>query len=239
MGARMRFRAWRIDELDRAGFELTVPVSPVGPLRLFSWRGSVGIPLGGSAVVLPVRPVELSWPGARVSVDVGCYAQVPGGARLRSGAGLVIYTPSYVALSQVGGPVEPSGRLDYIDGCSDSLLICPARLGEPCLNLLHLPARIHQTEHTHPSDRIGIILRGSGACRTEAGEVPLGPGMFWYIPAEFAHSFHTEEESLDVLAWHPDSDFGPSHDWHPMINRTIVEGVAANDERHAAIRTAR
>jgi hypothetical protein len=26
---------------------------------------------------------------------------------------------------------------------------------------------------------------------------------------------------LLVMAWHPDSDSGPSHDDHPMLNRTL------------------
>jgi len=25
-----------------------------------------------------------------------------------------------------------------------------------------------------------------------------------------------------VIAWHPDSDFGPRDDDHPMINRTLI-----------------
>ncbi|MEZ5600003.1 MAG: hypothetical protein R3F36_02845 [Candidatus Competibacteraceae bacterium] len=36
------------------------------------------------------------------------------------------------------------------------------------------------------------------------------------------HSFFTEETALDVVAWHPDSDFGPRDDDHPMINRTVI-----------------
>jgi hypothetical protein len=33
---------------------------------------------------------------------------------------------------------------------------------------------------------------------------------------------------MDVIAFHPDSDFGPEDENHPMINRTIVNGVSAN-----------
>ena len=32
---------------------------------------------------------------------------------------------------------------------------------------------------------------------------------------------------MAVIAYHPDSDFGPTHEVHPMINRTIVDGVSA------------
>jgi len=231
------FVAWPITN---HSVEFEVKASPVGPIRLVSWgpqHPAPHVPAGGSAVILPTAPLTAAWSFVLLQLMPGCFAVVPGGAQIKGGAGLMIYTPEYVGLAQMGGPVEDAGRLRYIDGCSDSLLVCPPKIGEPCLNLLHLPRGIHQTQHTHPSDRIGIILRGSGLCKTPDGDTPLAGGMFWYIPAETVHSFHTEDGSLDVFAWHPDSDFGPSHDAHPMLNRTIVEGVAVSDERHRAIRT--
>jgi hypothetical protein len=33
---------------------------------------------------------------------------------------------------------------------------------------------------------------------------------------------------MDIVAFHPDSDFGPMHDDHPMINRTIIDGISAS-----------
>jgi mannose-6-phosphate isomerase-like protein (cupin superfamily) len=242
MDTGMTFQAW---SLYARPLVLTVAQTPVGALELRSWRGGVHdqapwtwrVPEGGSAMLLPVARTVVVWPGAEVVLDLGCFALVPGGAYVFGGTGLAIYTPAYVGLAQAGGPVEASGRLKYIDGCSDSLLVCPARIGEPCLNLLHLPPHTAQTAHTHPSERIGIILRGAGTCRTPEGEHALGPGMFWWIPPGAVHAFHTGEDSLDVLAWHPDSDFGPTHDAHPMLNRTIVDGITAADPRHAGIRT--
>ncbi len=153
-------------------------------------------------------------------VAVGrCQIAAPGGR------GLVITRSGYRGLRQVGGPIEEKGRLQYIDGCTDTLLVCPPRLGEPCLNHLHIPPGTSQSEHTHPSDRIGVILRGSGECRTGHGSVyPLSPGMGWRIPTGLQHSFFTTDSSLDVIAWHPDSDFGPTDGCHPMLNRTILPG---------------
>ena len=40
------------------------------------------------------------------------------------------------------GKVEPTGRLAYIDGCTDTLLISPPRKGDACLNHLHFPKNI-------------------------------------------------------------------------------------------------
>ena len=33
---------------------------------------------------------------------------------------------------------------------------------------------------------------------------------------------------MNVVAFHPDSDFGATDINHPMINRTIVDGISAN-----------
>lgn len=149
------------------------------------------------------------WPGAGTLRGPGCVA-------------LVVSRLGYIGLKQVGGPLEPTGRLTYIDGCTDTLLVCPPRLGEPCLNHLHIPPKTAQSQHTHPSERIGVILRGSGECRTPDGVFPLSPGMGWRIPTDAKHSFYTTDSSLDVIAWHPDSDFGPTDRNHPMVNRTIL-----------------
>jgi quercetin dioxygenase-like cupin family protein len=124
----------------------------------------------------------------------------------------VIEIRGYRGLRQIGGPIEPMGRLRYIDGCTDTLLVCPPRLGEPCLNHLHIPPGTDQSAHTHPSVRIGVIARGHGVCRTADGDYRLRPGLGWIIPTGLRHAFATAGEALDVLAWHPDSDFGPTDD---------------------------
>ncbi len=149
------------------------------------------------------------WPGAGTLRGPGCTA-------------LIVSRLDYLGLRQVGGPLESTGRLRYIDGCTDTLLVCPPRLGEPCLNHLHIPPGTAQSQHTHPSERLGVILRGRGECRTPSGVWELKPGMAWRIPTGSRHSFYTTDSSLDVIAWHPDSDFGPTDTAHPMINKTIL-----------------
>ena len=150
----------------------------------------------------------------------------------------------YRAVTHIGGPIEKEGRLKYIDGCTDSLLIPPVKLGDPCLNHLHFPDSIDQTPHTHPSHRIGIVAKGNGQCVTPFGDLPLTQGMIFVIKewdgSTYAqgldgemypngtHKFRTFDEAMDVIAFHPDSDFGPTDIEHPMINRTIVDGVPAS-----------
>lgn len=156
------------------------------------------------------------------NLSAGMYFAVPGPAAIHGGSGLVITALQYGGFFHLGGPIEETGRLRYIDGCTDSLLVPPVILGDPCLNLLHIPPGTRQTAHTHPSVRVGLIVRGSGECVTPDGRFPLRPGLAFVIPEESLHSFHTDDESLLVIAYHPDSDFGPTHEKHPMINRTIV-----------------
>lgn len=164
----------------------------------------------------------------RFRLRAGMFFVAVGACRLLApgGRGLVISRLRYTGLRQVGGPIEDTGRLRYIDGCTDTLLVCPPRLGEPCLNHLHIPPDTAQSAHTHPSERIGVVLRGRGECRTGDGAVwPLSPGMGWRIPTGSLHSFFTTDASLDVIAWHPDSDFGPTDENHPMLNRTYLVGT--------------
>jgi mannose-6-phosphate isomerase-like protein (cupin superfamily) len=151
------------------------------------------------------------------------------------GRGIVMAREFHQAFFMIGGPVEPKGRLKYIDGCTDSLLIAPVKMGDPCLNLLYFPPGIDQTPHTHPSDRIGVVFSGRGECETPEGIIPLEPGVMFRIPYEGNHKFRTFDSEMRVIAYHPDSDFGPQDENHPMINRTIVDGVSAS--KIDAIRT--
>ena len=194
-------------------------------LQVWGWaEESLTLPFGATAygmVTVGKTEVRDDQTGP-FGLGAGMFFVLPNGGGVRGGQGLAITVPGYRGLRQMGGPLETAGRLRYIDGCSDTLLICPPRLGDPCLNHLHLPPHTDQTPHTHPSARIGIILQGTGECRTPDGIYPLQPGMGWYIPTDCLHSFFTRDEALDVVAWHPDSDFGPRDDDHPMINRTVI-----------------
>lgn len=159
------------------------------------------------------------------------FFSVPNEATVYSstGAGIVISAMGYNGLPFFGGPIEEVGRLRYIDGCTDTLLVPPVLLGDPCLNLLHFPPGIKQSSHDHPSVRAGVVLRGGGVCVVPGkNPIPLTTGSIFLIPTGQEHKFDTEETAMDVIAFHPDTDFGPTHDDHPMVNRTIVDGIPAN-----------
>ena len=143
--------------------------------------------------------------------------------------GFIVERINYKGFFSIGGEIEEKGRYKYIDGCSDSLLISPVLKGEPCLNLLHFPPNTIQTPHTHPSVRIGIIISGSGQCILENQVIPLEKGKIFFINSNLLHSFNTQENNMNIVVYHPDSDFGPTDTNHPMINKTIINGISASN----------
>lgn len=175
-------------------------------------------------------PAELSCGAGTFRIRSGMYFAVPGEMQIGGGNGVVITRLGHHGFFHLGGPIEDTGRLRYIDGCTDSLLIPPIIKGDPCLNLLDLPPKTRQSAHTHSSLRLGLVIRGRGSCHTAEQRIPLAPGLPFLIRAEGIHCFHTEDEPLLVLAYHPDSDFGPTHEDHPMINRTDL--IAVKEPRH-------
>ena len=148
----------------------------------------------------------------------------------QSSSGIVVTHTNHQGQFQLGGPVEPTGRLPYIDGGTTTLLIPPIAAGDPCFSALYMPKNVDQTIHEHPSDRIGIIIRGTGNCiaKNQAQQQhPLQPGILFHISAQQPHRFSTGPSGLDLVVFHPDSDMGVTHQNHPMLRRTIVEGISA------------
>ncbi len=182
------------------------------------------LPAGATHFAFAMETAEVECEAGAYPFQAGMYLSAPGGLQIRGGRGFVVSQLGHHGVFMLGGPLESRGRLEYIDGCSDSLILPPVVRGDACLNMLHVPPGVDQTPHTHPSFRLGMITAGSGLCQTEEGECELRPGMVWVIHPGGLHSFHTQQEPLQIVAFHPDSDFGPTRDDHPMINRSLVDG---------------
>ena len=164
----------------------------------------------------------------------GHYGVFPGKTELvgGSGAALIISTMGYKAMPLQGGPIEDTGRLRYIDNCRNTVLLPPPVKGEPCLNFLDLCPGVTQTPHTHPSIRIGLIVRGNGQCGTAEGTLPLSTGTMFVIPPETLHSFRSGGEAMKIVIYHPDSVEGPTHTSNTMMNNTFVDGQPAQALPH-------
>lgn len=202
------------------------------PTNLFAWTEAKELNLKnhGSTYLGYVfeGDVQLKAAHNNYTLKTGQYFSINENLSLTGGKGIVIERIGYKGFNQIGGPVESWGRLRYIDGCTDSLLIAPVKLGDPCLNALFFPPNTDQTAHTHPSMRVGMVIAGQGECETPEGIHPLVPGQIFIIHEDGEHKFRTTGNSvLTVIAYHPDSDFGPQDEDHPMINRTIVNGISA------------
>jgi mannose-6-phosphate isomerase-like protein (cupin superfamily) len=206
---------------------------------LYSWQGKLDLDAEGTHYVYCHQgPASVRRGPHGALLYSGMFASMPGAISIEGGCGIVITRLRWYGDTLFGGPAPYEGRMRYIDGCTDSLLLPPPMKGDPCLNLLYFPPGIDQTMHTHPSDRIGMILSGKGQCEAPEGRVDLEPGMIFCIHADGQHRFRTPYNcDMRVLAYHPDSDFGPTHEDHPMLNRTIIEGVSAAAPERAAFRT--
>jgi len=171
-------------------------------------------------------------------LGAGFFGSFPGRIHVQGeGQALIVSQSGYRGTTLLGGPVEDRGRLLYLDGCTNSLLLSPPIDGDPCLNFLHLPAHVSQTPHTHSSLRAGLILSGNGQCETEQGVLPFEEGMVFVIPPGVLHSFQSAEQALRIVIFHPDSDTGPTDTNHTMLNRTLIEGLSAQQLQHLHTQT--
>lgn len=214
-------------------------------VKLLTWT-HVYVHGGQINIVMPESP-DLN---PTYEMGKGAYALLPPDSWVegdhRDTKVMMVSRHDYEGMFMLGGPAEQKGRMRYIDGCTDSLIVPPVMKGDPCLNLLHFPAGIDQTIHTHPSVRVGVVASGRGLCRVVQDpkasaaieEVELLPGTLFIIRPGGIHAFSTPyDEEMRVIAWHPDTDTGPSHEDHPMLNRTIIEGVSAASPDRAEYRT--
>ena len=167
-------------------------------------------------------PARVEAVGMRCELDEGAVFAVPGRLIVTTSGRVVLITRiGFLGIVTVSA-IESRGRLSYIDGCSDSILVSPPRRGDPVLNHLHFPAGVRQTLHRHPSVRLGVVARGAGAAFGPGWERGLSRGQVFLIDAMEAHAFRTEVSSMDVVAFHPEGDWGPTDEVHPMRNRTTL-----------------
>jgi quercetin dioxygenase-like cupin family protein len=115
------------------------------------------------------------------------------------------------------------GNLSYMDGGTNTTAVNPGRLGDPVINYVHFPAGMYQTLHTHPSHRVGMVLKGIGKIELDNGEFSLKQGDVFFMQRNVLHNFmcpYGEDVVLFVFA--PDSGTGPTDEVNPLKIRTYV-----------------
>ena len=138
------------------------------PASLKAWHEPCSIELSNGTHYGFVHEgcVELDCASGNFTLQSGMYFRTPGAMRLENldshSSGFVITRvhdhDRDLGFFQLGGPVEEQGRLEYIDGCSDSLLISPAVLGDPWSELVVFASwdrsnSAHTPKLSHGNDR--------------------------------------------------------------------------------------
>lgn len=115
------------------------------------------------------------------------------------------------------------GNLSYMDGGTNTTAINPGRLGDPVINYVHFPAHMNQTLHTHPSQRIGLILKGNGIIKLDRNqEYAIHPGEAFLMERNELHNFTCQDEDVVLFVWAPDSGTGPTDEVNPLKTRTYI-----------------
>lgn len=115
------------------------------------------------------------------------------------------------------------GNLSYMDGGTNTTAINPGRLGDPVINYVHFPAGMSQTLHTHPSHRVGLVLKGRGNIELDDGDFPLQQGDVFFMQRNVLHNFMCPyNEDVVLLVFAPDSGTGPTDEVNPLKIRTYV-----------------
>jgi len=115
------------------------------------------------------------------------------------------------------------GNLSYIDGGTNTTAVNPGRLGDPVVNYVHFPAGMYQTLHTHPSHRVGMVLKGKGLVELDNSEFSLQQGDVFFLQRNVLHNFMCPyDEDVVLFVFAPDSGTGPTDEVNPLKIRTYV-----------------
>ena len=115
------------------------------------------------------------------------------------------------------------GNLSYMDGGTNTTAVNPGRLGDPVVNYVHFPAGMYQTLHTHPSHRVGMVLKGNGQIELDDKEMfDIKEGECFFMQRNVLHNFITDQEPVILFVFAPDSGTGPTDEVNPLKIRTYV-----------------
>lgn len=116
------------------------------------------------------------------------------------------------------------GNLSYIDGGTNTTAVNPGRLGDPVINYVHFPAGMTQTLHTHPSHRVGMVLKGLGQIELDNNELfDVREGEVFFMQRNVLHNFMCPfGQDVVLFVFAPDSGTGPTDEVNPLKIRTYI-----------------
>ena len=97
-----------------------------------------------------------------------------------------------------------------MDGGTNSTAIEPARKGLPVVNYVHFPEGMNQTLHTHPSQRIGLVLTGTGSIELNGHNYfsYTKKSAFWMDRNELHNFMCNSGDDVTLFVFAPDSGMG-------------------------------
>ena len=133
--------------------------------------------------------------------------------------GLHLLESRYYVQDQLG-----QGNLSYIDGGTNTTAVNPGRLGDPVINYVHFPAGMYQTLHTHPSHRVGMVLRGHGQIELDNQQLfEVREGEVFFMQRNALHNFMCPfDQDVVLFVFAPDSGTGPTDEVNPLKIRTYI-----------------
>lgn len=158
--------------------------------------------------------------GSRAS-SVNWFTHPSGTSTMDDGFVIELLNTSKLPMNQ-GGLVEEYGRFDYMPGIKTSILAHPPLDGYPALNYMNMEMQRLQEEHSHPSLRIGYILKGRCLCLTETCEHVLHEGNVFIIEPHERHAFQTLLSSVEIVTWHPSAQ-GPNASSNLLTTGTLLD----------------
>ena len=81
---------------------------------------------------------------------------------------------------------------------------------------------MHQTLHTHPSHRIGVIIKGKGKVELDNELYEVLEGETFFMRRNELHNFITEDSEVILYVFAPDSGTGPTDEINPLKIRTYI-----------------
>lgn len=151
------------------------------------------------------------------------YFRTSGPSNISGGLGLLISMATAQERSLKIGEIPQRGYLEYKPGGRMAAICPPDVRGDPNLNMLEMDPTIRdQDDHFHPSVRVNIVITGSVTCFTHnAPPRELFPGDVIVLHPKQHHRFVAGDQGMRFVAFHPDSNYGPTRDDNPMLNNTF------------------
>ena len=82
---------------------------------------------------------------------------------------------------------------------------------------------MYQTLHTHPSHRIGLILKGNGRIELNNNQYyEVREGEAFFMRRNELHNFISRKEDVILFVFAPDSGDGPTDEINPLKIRTYI-----------------